>query len=88
MGDLGCQQVGCGEFTRFWLTNPLFFVDEIGRAKRFEAKTRFLELESAHGSMGNEAGGGGVDMVEAFMASSSLSSFLAEYPHGATQTRT
>jgi hypothetical protein len=88
VGDLGFQQVGRGEFTRFGSTNPLFFVDEIEREKRFEAETRFSELESAHGSMGNEAGGGRVDMVEAFMASSSLSSFLAEYPHGAMQTRT
>lgn len=80
MDNLGFQQVGRGEFTRFGSTNPRFFVDEIGRAKKFEAETRFSELETAHGSMGNEAGGGGVDMVEAFMASSSSSSFLAEYP--------
>ena len=88
MGDLGCQQVGRGEFTRFWLTNPLFFVDEIEREKRFEGETRFSELETAHGSMGNKAGGGGVDIVEAFMVSSLLSLFLAEYPYGATQTGT
>jgi hypothetical protein len=81
VGDLGFQHVGREAFTQFGLKNPLFFVDEIERAKRFEAETRFSKLETAHGSMGNEVGGGRVDMVEAFMASSSSSSFLAEYPH-------
>jgi hypothetical protein len=88
VGDLGFQQVGRGKFTRFGSTKPLFFVDEIGRAKRFEAETRFSELETAHGSMGNKVGRGRVDMVEAFMASSSSLSFLAEYPHGAMQAGT
>lgn len=48
--------------------------------KGIEAETSFSELKTAHGSMGNEGGGGGgIDMVEAFMASSSTS-FMAEYP--------
>ena len=77
--------MGREAFTQFGLTNPLFFVDDIGREKRFEAETRFSELETAHGSMGNKVGRGGVDMMEAFMASSSSLSFLAEYQHGAMQ---